>query len=292
MLKKNSETFFGCDVRYEDADIVLFGAPFDSTTSFRPGSRFACKAMRGDSYGLENYSPYQDRDLADSRIMDAGDLELCIGDSRRALDQIRDFVEPVTADGKIPFMIGGEHLVTLGSFEAVLKKHPDICLVHLDAHADLREEYLGATLSHASVIRRCWDLIGDGRIWQFGVRSGEKREFEWAKNHTRLQKFHLGGLENCAEEIAGRPVYLTLDLDILDPSVFPGTGTPEPGGISFSELMRATVELVSSLRVVACDMDELSPVYDQSGASTAAACKMLREMLLAVSQPGTDTRET
>ena len=280
MLKRNADTFLGCDTEYEEADIVLFGAPFDSTTSFRPGTRFASRAMRGDSWGLEVYSPYQDKELTDSRIMDAGDLELCFGDSRAALDQIRDYSAAILRDRKIPLMVGGEHLVTLGSVEAAAAQYPELCVVHFDAHTDLRDEYLGAPLSHAAVIRRCWDLLGDDRIWQFGIRSGERSEFEWATKHTHLRKFDFVGLDECLTALQGKPVYFTLDLDVLDPSVFPGTGTPEPGGVAFRELMEAAVKVASRLNIVACDINELSPVYDQSGASTAVACKILREILL------------
>lgn len=279
MLRKNIETFIGCDKSYAEADTVIFGAPFDSTTSFRPGTRFASKTMRAESFALETYSPYQDRDLEDAHIFDGGDLELCFGDTEKALKQIEDFTTTILSDKKRPIMIGGEHLVTLGAFRAVAKKYPDVCLVHFDAHTDLRNDYLGTPLSHAAVIRRIWDIIGDGRIFQFGIRSGERDEFIWAKEHTSLSKFNFHGLPECVASLANKPVYLTIDLDVLDPSVFPGTGTPEAGGVSFMELLNAML-FVCKTNIVACDINELSPIYDQSGASTATACKVLRELLL------------
>lgn len=283
MLKNNVETFLECDRDYETAEVVLFGAPFDSTTSFRPGTRFGCSAVRHESFGLESYSPYQDRDLRDCSIMDSGDLELVFGNTEEALCQIQERTETILRDEKIPFLIGGEHLVTLGAFRAVAEKYPEIHIIHFDAHADLREDYLGAKLSHACVIHRCWDLIGDGRIHQFGIRSGDREEFAWGKQHVYTQKFNFEGLSETLETLKGKKVYFTVDLDVMDPSVFPGTGTPEPGGVTFEELRKAVTMVCQNAEIVGCDVNELSPHYDQSGASTAAACKIIREMLLAIS---------
>ena len=241
--------------------------------------------MRAESYGLETYSPYLDLDMEETRVFDGGDLELCFGDTARALGQIEDFARNLLADGKKPFMIGGEHLVTLPVVRALAERYEDLHIVHFDAHTDLRDDYLGAKLSHATVMRRAWDILGDGRIHQFGIRSGERAEFLWAKEHTHLQRFDFTGLEWSLAELMGKPVYLTLDLDVLDPSVFPGTGTPEPGGVSFLDLLRALRKTLRLDRIVGCDMVELSPHYDASGASTAVALKLLREMLLAWEEP-------
>ena len=282
---KNVETFLGCDANYEDARIVLYGAPFDSTTSYRPGTRFASRMMRAESYGLETYSPYQDLDLEDAAVFDGGDLELCFGDTQKALDDIHDFAADILKDNKLPLLIGGEHLVSLPAIQAVYEKYPDLCVIHFDAHTDLRDDYLGAKLSHASVIRRVWDFVGDGRIWQFGIRSGERAEFYWAKEHTHLQKFNFDGLENAVAQLKGKPVYLTIDLDVLDPSCFPGTGTPEAGGVTFIQLFNAMLSIIQGCQVVGCDLVELSPMLDASGASTATALKVLREMLLGLEKP-------
>ena len=282
MWNRNIETFLGCDAAYEAGHIVLFGAPFDSTTSYRPGTRFASRTMRAESYGLETYSPYQDLDLEDARVFDGGDLELPFGDTARALGMIRDFTTEVLTDGKLPFLIGGEHLVSLPAIEAAAEKYPDLAVIHFDAHMDLRDEYLGNRLSHATVIRRVWDILGDGRIHQFGIRSGERAEWQWARaGHTNLHPFTFTGLSDAVAAVQGRPVYLTIDLDVLDPSVFPGTGTPEAGGVTFIELMKAALSVIHGCRIVACDMVELPPPLDASGASTATALKLLREMLLA-----------
>ena len=282
MWNPNVETFLCCDVAFEEVDTVLFGAPFDSTTSYRPGTRFGSRAARSESYGLESYSPYQDRDLLDSRVFDSGDIELPFGDCAKALSMIEERTAAILSADKRPFMIGGEHLVTLGAVRAAAKKYPDLHIVHFDAHADLRDDYLGQKLSHACVLRRCHDILGDGRIFQFGIRSGDREEFAWGKTHVSTNKFNFEGLASCLQALKGKPVYLTVDLDVLDPSVFPGTGTPEPGGVSFDALREAVTLVCGNADVVACDVNELSPHYDQSGISTAAACKVIREMLLAM----------
>ena len=283
MLERNVETFIGCDASYEDARIVLFGAPFDSTTSFRPGTRFAPHAIRSESFGLETYSPWLDRDLEDISVFDSGDIELCIGSADKALDQISDRTATILKDGKIPFMIGGEHLVTLGAFREVFKKYPDVHIIHFDAHTDLRDDYLDVKLSHACVIRRCHDLIGDGRIHQFGIRSGERTEWQWARaGHTDLHPFSFDGLAEVVKGLGSTPVYFTIDLDVMDPSVFPGTGTPEYGGVTFMQLFEALKTVCVGCNIVGLDVNELCPPYDQTGASTAAACKIIRELLLSI----------
>lgn len=280
-MEKNIHTFIACDCEYNQAKTVIFGAPFDSTTSYRPGTRFASQHIRNESYGIETYSPYLDKDLEDISVFDGGDLELCFGSPERALKDIQDMTTQILNDGKLPLMIGGEHLVTLGSVRAVFEKYPDLHIIHFDAHTDLREDYLGQKLSHASVIRRCHDLVGDGKIYQFGIRSGERAEFEWAKTHTYLNKFNFDTLEDICKKLKGKPIYFTIDLDVLDPSIFCGTGTPEADGVSYRELLNAIIE-VTKLNIVGLDMNELSPPYDQSGSSTALACKLLREILLCV----------
>ena len=282
MLKTNVETFIGCDADYKTADTVLFGAPYDCTTSFRPGTRFASAAMRRESYGLELYSPYQGKELTDRRIFDSGDIELPFGAPEPALKMIEKRAAAVLKDGKRPFMLGGEHLVTLGAVRAAVKKFPDLHILHFDAHADLRDDYLGQKLSHACVLRRCHELVGDGKIYQFGIRSGDKSEFDWGREHVFTRLFDFEGLDGALRALAGKPVYLTVDLDVLDPSVFPGTGTPEPGGASFDALRKAVTDACGALNVVAADVNELSPHYDASGASTAVACKIVREMLIAL----------
>lgn len=282
-MDRNVHTFIGCDKEYSESNIVIFGAPFDSTTSYRPGTRFASAAMRSESFGIETYSPYLDLDLvSDARVFDGGDLELPFGSPEAALGMIQDFTEEILADEKFPVMIGGEHLMTLAAVRAVAARYSNLHIIHFDAHADLRDDYLGVKLSHACVIRRCHEILGDDRIFQFGIRSGDRSEFAWAdEGHVTMRKFDLRTLPEVAEKLADPPIYVTVDLDVLDPSQFPGTGTPEAGGVTFTEL-REALKIALGRNVVAMDMNELSPALDHSGASTALACKLMREALLMI----------
>ena len=282
-MNRNLTTLMCCDNEYDESSIVLYGAPFDSTTSFRPGTRFASQAMRPDSYGLESYSTYQDKDMEDYGYFDAGDLELPFGNADRALKMIEEFSDEVLADGKMPVMIGGEHLVTLGAVRSIAKKYDNLHIIHFDAHADLRDDYMDEKLSHACVMRRCWEIVGDDKIYQFGIRSGSKEEVYWGKEHVYTRNFDAKTLGEIAEKLKGKNVYVTIDLDVLDPSIFPGTGTPEAGGITFNEMISG-IKTMKDLNIVGFDVNELSPHYDQSGVSTAVACKVLREMLLLVSK--------
>ena len=285
MILPNIETFIGCESSFKEASIVLYGAPFDSTTSFRPGARFGPSAMRHESFGLETYSPYQDKDLIDISVFDSGDLELCFGSSEMALSDIQKRAEEILKAGKFPLLLGGEHLVTLGAVRAAAAKYPDLHIIHFDAHADLRDDYLGAKLSHACVLRRCHEIVGDGHIHQFCIRSGEREEFQFASRHTDFHPFTFEGLEETVRELKEKQVsvYFTIDLDCMDPSVFPGTGTPEAGGVSFLELLKA-IRTVSQANLVGADVNELAPMLDASGVSTATACKVLRELLLAIAK--------
>nr|WP_196591900.1 agmatinase [Pectinatus frisingensis] len=281
-MNKNIETIIGCEKEYDAANVVIFGAPFDSTASYRPGARFASKTMRTESYNMETYSPYLDLDLeSDTKIFDGGELSVSLGDTQKTLDIIYEFSKNLLMDHKLPFMIGGEHLVTLGAFRAVAEKYPDVHIIHFDAHADLRDEFLETPFSHATVLRRCYDKIGDGRIFQFGIRSGEKTEMLWGKKHVQMHLFDFAGLDKVLDKLHDKPIYFTVDLDVLDPAVFPGTGTPEAGGVTFDEL-RLAMQAVAKLNIVGTDMVELSPPCDLSGVSTTVALKLLREFLLAL----------
>ncbi len=281
-MHSNTHTFIGCDSDFDEADLVIFGAPFDSTTSFRPGTRFAADYIRMDSFGLETYSPYLDKDLADYALIDIGNLDLPFGNAAKSLEMIEETAASILAADKIPFLIGGEHLVSLGTIRAAYKKHPNLKLIHFDAHTDLRDHYMGEPLSHAAVIRRAWDFMGDGTIYQFCIRSGEKAEFEWAKTHTHLEKFTYDSLKSVVEALGtDDPIYVTIDLDVLDPAIFSGTGTPEPGGIFFKDMIDI-LKTLSPLNIIGADVVELSPHYDQTGVSTATACKVIRELMLTI----------
>ncbi len=279
MPNKNIHTFIGCDKEYDESKIVIFGAPFDGTASYRPGARFASSAIRNESFGIETYSPALDKDLNDIRVFDGGDLELAFGKPESALNDIEEYTGKILSDGKTPFMIGGEHLVTLGAVRAAAKKYPDLHIIHFDAHMDMRNDYLGEKLSHATVMRRCLEIVGDNKIFQFGIRSGDREEFYNAAGHVETCKFGFDTLDAAVEKLAEKPVYLTIDLDVLNPGEFPGTGTPEAGGVSYNELIEA-IDRVAKLNIVGLDMNELCPVYDPSGISTALACILVRELLL------------
>lgn len=280
-MKPNIQTYIAADADFADARAVLFGAPFDGTTSFRPGTRFGPAAIRAESDGIETYSPYQNKDLEDIAVFDSGDLLLPFGNTEAVLEEICARTAEILEAGKMPVMLGGEHLVTLGAVRAMVQKYPELHIIHFDAHTDLRDDYLGERLSHATVIRRCHDLVGDGRIHQFGIRSGERAEWDFAFAHTDFHPFNVKDVLDVVLALGSDvPVYVTLDLDVLDPSLFCGTGTPEAGGVFFQDLEEALLAL-EALNVVGFDMNELSPHYDASGVSTAVACKVLREMLLA-----------
>jgi agmatinase len=279
-MKNKPDIFIGCESTYEEAEFVLFGAPFDGTVSYRPGARFAPSVMRRESFGIEEYSPYQDREIGEIDVFDAGDLELPVGDTAAVVDEIERFCGEIYNDNKKPVMLGGEHLVTLGALRAAAKTFQNLAIVHFDAHTDFRDDYLGVKLSHAAVMKRAAEIIGAENIYQFGIRSGTREEFS---SGTNLTRYTVSGTEKLPSLLGNRPVYVTLDFDVLDPSVFPGTGTPEHGGVTFGELRTALMSL-SNLNIIGFDAVELCPMVDTSGISTAAANVLLREMLIAYSK--------
>lgn len=280
-MKKVDLSFQSCDKTYEESNVVIFSVPMDATTSFRPGTRFAGNAIRVDSFGVEWYSPYRDRDLKDYNTVDIGDLDLPIGAVEDALDIVYKTTQKILNDGKKPMMIGGEHLVSYPVIKAAYEAYPNLHVIHLDAHTDLRENFFGRTLSHATFMRHAHAFLGDGRIYQFGIRSGDRHEFTWAdQGHIHMRRFDFNGLDQVVKNLKDVPVYITIDLDVLDPSVFPGTGTPEPGGMQYKDLLWAFDQFEVLNHVVGCDIVELSPMLDPSGASTAVAAKSLRELVL------------
>ena len=289
-----SKNWIGSSSDYKKSDWVLTGIPFDGTCSYRPGTRFAPQEIRLASWGLETYSPVVDKDLNDISFYDYGDLDLAFGNTQKVLTTINSCVYDILKDNKKFFGIGGEHLVTLPVIEAYLKKYPKIVLVHFDAHTDLREEYLGEKYSHACVVRHIANKIGPENLIQIGIRSGEKSEFEYMYKHNTLirQKDELLMKLNSInanyrikrkveddQESENIPIFITVDIDVLDPSILPGTGTPEAGGFSYNELI-SWLNLFKDQNIVGCDVVELSPHYDSSGISTAVTAKLIREMLL------------
>ncbi len=266
--------WIGQNPDYNSSDIVMLGLPFDGTVSYRSGSRFAPEQIRLASWGLEDYSPRFDRHLEDVNFHDAGDLEFPLGNTYKSLDLIEKNVEEIYRDGKRVFAIGGEHLVTLPEIKAVSKFYKDFAVVHFDAHTDLREEYLGEEMSHSAVIRHVLKIIGPENIKQIGIRSGMKEEWEFMKEHnTLISKYSE------LDVLKGKKIFVTVDLDVLDPSVMPGTGTPESGGMQFNELI-GWFEYLKNFDIIGADVVELAPDYDASGVSTAVATKVIRELLM------------
>ena len=266
----------GQNPNYESSDIVMLGLPFDGTVSYRPGSRFAPEQIRLASWGLEEYSPEFDKNLEDVNFHDAGDLEFPLGNTYKTLEQIEKNVEDIYKDGKKVFGIGGEHLVTLPEVKAVSKFYDDLAIVHFDAHTDLREEYLGEEMSHSAVIRHISKFVKPENIKQIGIRSGMKEEWDFMAKHNTLCKYY-----DDLEPLRTKNIFITVDLDCLDTSIMPGTGTPEVGGMTFNELI-GWFKYLKDFNIVGADVVELAPDYDASGVSTAVATKVIRELLMII----------
>ncbi|MGO4889111.1 agmatinase [Anaerobacillus sp. MEB173] len=268
---------------FEESDAVIYGMPMDFTVSFRPGSRFGPARIREVSLGLEEYSPYIDKHLEEVNYFDAGDIPLPFGNAARSLDMIEEFVDKLLEAGKFPLGLGGEHLCSWPIFKAMYRKYPDLAIIHIDAHADLREEYEGEPLSHSTPIRKACELIGPSNVYSLGIRSGMREEFQYAnESGMYMAKFEVAEpLKEVLLELKGRPVYVTIDIDVLDPAHAPGTGTAEAGGITSKELLRAITMISNSdLKIVGSDLVEVAPAYDPTEQTQIAASKFVREMLL------------
>ncbi|WP_202079731.1 agmatinase [Caldalkalibacillus salinus] len=279
----SGNVFIASQEDYASSEAVIYGMPMDYTASFRPGSRFGPARIREVSLVLEEYSPYLDRNLDSVRYFDAGDIPLAFGNPERSLSLISDYVRKVVSDDKFPLGLGGEHLVTWPVIQEMYKKHDDLAIIHIDAHTDLRSDYEGEPLSHATPIRKACDLLGPENVYSFGIRSGMQEEFQYARESgMHLYKFDvLEPLKKILPSLAGRPVYVTIDIDVLDPAAAPGTGTAEPGGITSKELLESIVFMAQSdIQVVGADVVEVAPVYDPSEQTQIVAAKLVREILL------------
>jgi len=272
--------FISASVSFEKSNAVILGCPYDGSASFRPGARFGPSAIRRASWGIETFSPYLQRDLSQCSIHDMGDLELPLGEKKISLGLIRNGVGKILSEKKFPILLGGDHLVTLPIVEEVLTVYPGLHLVQIDAHTDLREDYLGEPLSHSTVMRKAVDHLGEGRLFQIGIRSGTEEEFKLAKKMKSIVSLEPGGLSSMTKRLRNQPVYITLDLDVIDPSLMPGVGTPEPGGLTFPEFIFLMKKL-QVLHVVGFDIVELTPDYDPTQISSVTASVILREMILA-----------
>lgn len=274
-------SFLAAKDSYQDSRLVLAGIPLDLTSSFRPGSRQGPQAIRSVSEGLEEYSPYLNLDLADCHFYDQGDLLLPQGNLDLCLQRIEQLCRLLLQDEKLPVFLGGEHLITYPIIKAAVDFYPDLAVLHFDAHADLRDQYLGETYSHATVMRRVCELIGPENVYQFGIRSGTREEFAYGDSFTHFYPFQVvQALQSSLPVLSERPLYVTLDIDVLDPAYAPGTGTPEPGGCLPQDIFQIFT-LLRGWNVIGYDIVELAPVYDPSGITTLLAAKLVREGLLA-----------
>jgi len=275
-------TFLSANASWDESRTVILGCPYDGTASFRPGARFGPAEIRKASWGIETYSPSLGRDLGELKIHDMGDLELPLGEKRGSILMIRETVRKILSGKKFPVLLGGDHLITLPVVEEVLRIYPSLQLVQIDAHADLREDYLGDTLSHSTVMKRVVDRLGGNRLFQIGIRSGIKEEFELAKRMKSIVSMDPGSLKSMVKRLGNKPIYLSLDLDVIDPALLPGVGTPEPGGLTFQEFLLLLRE-IQSLHVIGFDLVELTPDYDPTRISSVTASVILRELILTFS---------
>ncbi len=273
-------TYLSAKATFEEAEVILLGCPYDGSATFRPGARFGPSAIRKASWGIETYSPYFHKDLESLSIHDMGDLELPLGEKRLSFTLIQRAIQRILSSRKTPVLLGGDHLITLPVLKEVLKVYPDLHLIHLDAHADLREEYLGERLSHSTVMKRIADHLKKGRLLQIGIRSGTEEELKLARKMRSIVPLEMGALRSLEKRLRGKPVYLSLDLDLFDPSLLPGVGTPEPGGITFQQFI-SLIKEVSKLHIIGFDIVELTPDYDLTQISSITASVILREMILA-----------
>ncbi|WBL14991.1 agmatinase [Sutcliffiella sp. NC1] len=279
----SGNVFIKSHPNYEESQAVIYGMPMDWTVSYRPGSRFGPSRIREVSIGLEEYSPYLDRELEEVKYFDAGDIPLPFGNPQKSIDMIEEYIDGLMAAGKFPLGMGGEHLVSWPVMKAVAKKYPNLAIIHMDAHTDLRDHYEGEPLSHSTPIKKIADHIGPTNVYSFGIRSGMKEEFQWAKEvGMHISKFEvLEPLKEILPTLAGRPVYVTIDIDVLDPAHAPGTGTVDAGGITSRELLASIHAIANSeVNVVGCDLVEVAPIYDASEQTANTASKIIREMIL------------
>jgi agmatinase len=280
-LLENNLGFMGAKDSYEEANIAIVGFPMDFTVSFRPGTRMGPRQIRSVSEGIEEYSYYQDKDLTNASYYDCGDVRLPFGNVPESLERIYQVAKQLLMDGKFPVSLGGEHLVTYPVLKAFHEKYQDLVVIQFDAHADLRVDYLGESHSHATVMWKACQLFGGKNIYQLGIRSGTREEFQFAKENTNLYfEQVLEPVEGIVQAVKNRPVYITIDIDVVDPAFAPGTGTPEAGGCSSKELIHALLGL-KDLNVVGFDVVEVSPIFDVGDCTSLLAAKLVREAMLA-----------
>ncbi|MEB3275732.1 MAG: agmatinase [Cyanobacteriota bacterium] len=277
MFDTDGAIFMGSRRNPDGCAVGLFGVPYDGTTSFRPGTRFGPAAIREVSSGLETYCPQLDLDLENLAFADLGAVDIPFGAPEPVVAAVKAASQQVLELGLKPLMLGGEHSISSGAVAAVAERHPELVLVQLDAHADLRHEWLGARHSHACAMRRCLEVLPSGKLLQIAIRSGTREEFQELRQTSRLVAMEQ--MAAALQPLRGQPLYLTVDLDWFDPAVMPGTGTPEPGGFLWSHFAALVAELRHH-QLVGADVVELAPQLDPSGVSSVLAAKVTRSLLL------------
>lgn len=284
-LSKTSSFFNSAD-SYEKSDLILLGVPMDYTASNIPGSRFAPKRVRELSYTLENYSPFFD-DFIDEKFYDAGDIVLPWGNTGKSIKFIGETAKGILSDEKKIVSIGGDHLITYPVVKEYAEKYKDLVVLQFDAHTDLREEWNNEKYSHATVLKLIHDIIKKGNLYQFGIRSGSKEEFDFAKKHCHIYKNDVyEPLKKVLGNLSNKDVYITIDIDVLDPAFAPGTGYIEAGGISSKELLDSVSLLLSesNVNIVGADVVEVCPPTDNSDRTSAIAAKLLREIIIGMAK--------
>ena len=283
LFNNNSAIFMGAQRSIDQCKVSLLGVPYDGTCCFRPGARFGPSAVWEDSYGIETYCPQLNLDLEDIKFADVGSLDVPLGDAKLTIDYVQDATDILLKNNLKPLNIGGEHSITSGVIKSIITKHPELVMIQLDAHADLRDEWLGSKFSHACSMKRCLEILPSKKIFQIGIRSGTKLEFVEMRKNKSLIPHTLGDnakyLEEALKDFHGKPIYLTFDLDWFDPSIMPGTGTPEPGGYFWKDFA-AIVEVLKYQNLIGADVVELSPKLDNSGISSILAAKVIRSLIM------------
>ena len=283
LFNNDGAIFMSAQRGIDQCRVSLLGVPYDGTCCFRPGARFGPSAVREDSYGIETYCPQLNLDLEDINFADLGSLDVPLGDAKLTLDYIKDATDILLKNNLKPLIIGGEHSITSAVIKSIITNYPELIMIQLDAHADLRDEWLGSKLSHACTMKRCLEILPSKKIFQIGIRSGTKSEFLEMNNSKRLIQHTLGenakSLEEALKSFKGRPIYLTFDLDWFDPSVMPGTGTPEPGGYFWGDFA-AIINVIKSHNLIGADVVELSPKLDNTGISSILAAKVIRSLIM------------
>ena len=283
LFNNNGAIFMGAQRSIYQCKVSLLGVPYDGTCCFRPGARFGPSAVREDSHGIETYCPQLNLDLEDINYADLGSLDLPLGDTELIIDYVKNATDVLLKNNLKPLIIGGEHSITNGIIKSLITNYPELIMIQLDAHADLREEWLGSKFSHACTMKRCLEILPSKKIFQIGIRSGTKSEFLEMYNNKRLIQHTLGKkakyLDEALKSLKGTPIYLTFDLDWFDPSLMPGTGTPEPGGYFWNDFA-AIIDVIKSHNLIGADVVELSPKLDNTGISSILAAKVIRSLIM------------